>query len=184
MIESPYTAAGCGGSARVDSRALPPPTYVRYLPQGEIIEAALSLVAPHPSARRASTAQREGIRYQRKIERWAVGGKFDGSITFSPWYYFVDGSGRRHFCQPDILFDDGAAMVVAEVKLSWTADAWWQLRRLYLPVLAKIYPRRVLIPLCICKSFDPAVAAPEEVNLIPDLLECKPDLFNVLMVAG
>lgn len=178
MIESPFTR----NEAKRDSQALPPPTYVRYLPQGEISEACLSLEPPRSGPRRFSAAQRAGMAFQRRAEKWAFSGSFSGKIVLGPWFYFVDASHSRHYCQPDILFDLGEVLVVCEVKLHWSVDAWWQLRKLYLPVLQKVYPEKVLIPLCVCKSFDPSIRAPEQIEIVADLFDCKPSVFNVILL--
>lgn len=71
--------------------------------------------------------------------------------------------------------------MVVEIKLRWTADAWWQLRKLYLPVLNAAYPAATFIPLVICRSFDPAIAIGEKVRLCDSVLDLDADAFNVLV---
>lgn len=181
MIASPFLMVS---GNPVEAPALPPPQYIKYLPQGEIREAWASAERPFAGARaRRSGAQKAGLAFQKRVTQWAFEGKYHGAISISPWFCFIDGSGSRHYCQPDLLFSDETTIVVCEVKLRWTADAWWQLRKLYLPVLAKVFPKQTLIPLCICKSFDPSVIVPEKINLHPDLYDCRPDCFNVVLVS-
>jgi len=65
------------------------------------------------------------------------------------------------FCQTDGLLRDDAGVVIFEVKWHFTADAWWQLKKLYAPVVeAALRPKRLQF-VVVCKSFDPAVAFPE-----------------------
>jgi len=70
-------------------------------------------------------------------------------------------------CQPDalLLFKSGAVLIV-EVKLTHTANAWWQLRKLYEPVVKALtnhsHPVYVVE---ICKSGDPLISFPEKVKM-------------------
>lgn len=141
---------------------------------------------PHARTRSASssTAQRLGLSYQKKIEKFVRSNSNSWDVKCGVWFCYHDDD-RRRFCQPDILLDDAAnkVCVIVETKLRWTANAWWQLRRLYEPVLRHVRgPDWTLILLCITKSFDPAVGCPEEVNLCDDLFDARPDRFNVLVV--
>lgn len=181
MIASPFlSVSGTLG----DGAALPPPQYIHYLPQGSIQNAWRSAERPFAGTRsRRSGAQKAGLAYQKKVVKWAFETNHGFALEVSPWFAFTDDSDSRHYCQPDLLFISGLSILVAEVKLRWTADAWWQLRKLYLPVLAKVFPKQTLIPLCICKSFDPSVIVPEKINLHPDLYDCRPDCFNVVLVS-
>lgn len=179
-MESPFTSRGvnAGGSS------LPPPTYVRYLPQGEISDAWISQEPPRSGKPvRPSPSQKAGIAFERRVGEWAGAGGFAGDILRSPWLAFVDGGRARHWCQPDLVFDDGVSLVVVEAKLRFSADAWWQLKRLYTPVLQKIFPLRdPIISLCVCKSFDPTVVSPEPPVIREDLFDCQPGSFNVLLL--
>lgn len=162
-----------------------PPTYIRYLPQGDIVD-AWQCEDPYVGKRsRASGAQKAGLAYQRRVLDHLSVLVSGGALVPSPWYCYVDSGGARRYCQPDAIheYDSSPRALVCEIKLRWTADAWWQLRKLYLPVLSRAYlPSRLLIPLCICRSYDPSVAIPEAVNLIEDLEAASPDQFNVLVI--
>jgi hypothetical protein len=106
-------------------------------------------------------------------------------VVDGPWFAFTDSSSRRHYCQPDfLLFDEANSFgVVVEVKTRWTDAAWWQLEKLYVPVLQRVFPHLSLLRLCICRSFDPSIPLPEgAVHFCSDLMDAKPSLFNVLVV--
>lgn len=165
--------------------AIPPPTFKKRLPVGDIRDAWRTNQDPFAGRRtRRSGAQKAGLAYQRRIEAWAAAGDLRGrTLVPSPWYCYIDCGGARRYCQPDLVLDDGHSLVACEVKIRWTVDAWWQLRRLYLPVLARAhFDRTPVFALCITRSYDPAVAAPEPVVLVDDLMDCKPDQFNLLVV--
>jgi hypothetical protein len=53
-----------------------------------------------------------------------------------------------------------------EVKARFTSDAWWQLRKLYEPVVRAAFSPKTLLSVIICRSFDPSVAFPEPYELV------------------
>lgn len=83
------------------------------------------------------------------------------SYTQGPWLEFENESGRR-WCQPDGLLVCAAnrAVTVVEVKYRHTSDAWWQLWRLYIPVVRILYTGYLVNGLEIVKWFDPQTAFP------------------------
>lgn len=93
---------------------------------------------------RLTGARAQGVRYERKalgkIET-LVAGREDWRLLLAPWIEFVDNSGRR-WCQPDaVLFNTQAnSGLVVEIKYRHTADAWFQLWKLYTPILEHLFP--------------------------------------------
>lgn len=84
----------------------------------------------------------------------------------APWVKFRDASGFR-WCQPDGLLlniEDGTCRIV-EVKYQHTADAWWQLTQLYLPVLEVLFSPLRWTHSCleIVKWYDPVTSFPGKV---------------------
>lgn len=166
--------------------ALPPlPAYLK-LPLGKISHASRSENPHRISATRRSGAKAAGLAYQRKVEAW-LGGLVPrgglGGVECTPWFRYLDDSRKYRFCSPDVIVGSrgGGSLGVVEIKLRWTSDAWWQLRRLYLPVLRVAHPNKELFPLVICRSYDPSVRIPEEVNLCDHPADAKLDAFNVLV---
>lgn len=162
--------------------ALPPlPVYIK-LPLGEVRN-VVSCQNPHGSAARPrrSGAQKAGLAYQRKVGDYLRLVLGPNPVTSGPWFHYLDDANRRSYCQPDFLYSDVLQVLCVEVKLRWTPDAWWQLRSLYLPVLTKAFPDRTIIPLVICRSYDPAARIPETPHLIDAPQEALADRFNVLV---
>jgi len=102
----------------------------------------------------------------------------------SPWFRFRTlADPRPRWCQPDGLhFDfERGRIVIVEVKLQHTIDAWWQLEHLYLPVVQFAFP----VPeweLAVCevtKWYDPATAFPVRPVLCRDILRAKREDFSV-----
>jgi hypothetical protein len=105
-------------------------------------------------------AQKAGLAYEAKVHEH-LQDTFAESYRASQWYSYIDGKGARRFCQPDGVLHLGSMAVIFEVKIRFTADAWWQLRRLYSSVvLCALKPK--LLGLClVTRSYDPSVPFPE-----------------------
>lgn len=176
---SPTSTVGLGSSVL---RSFAPPPAL-YLPQ-TVISAWESENPYHGKTTKRTPAQRAGLAYQRKMEKFCVSRDGQWVVRCGVWYCYCDVGGRRRYCQPDILLLDyqNKCAVVVEVKLRWTPDAWWQLQRLYIPVLQRALSDWILIPLCITKSYDPAIPVPEEVRFCDDLFDASPGNFNLLVV--
>lgn len=121
-----------------------------------------------PSLRGKSAAQKAGIRYERKVQKelaHELGEAFQSSV----WFKYDDASGP-HWCQVDGLWQRGGKeVVIFEIKSRFTSDGWFQLRRLYEPVVRKALYPSALRHVLICRSFDPVAAFPEDFILIESL---------------
>lgn len=168
------------GSEVLRSFAVPPDLFI----PSEIMSAWPTTEVPYANKRRRlSPAQKAGLAYQKRIVKYCQSPSW--SVRAGEWYCYSDLGAKRRYCQPDILLDSGILepLVVVEVKLRWTALAWWQLRKLYVPVLQRVYPNvPAFVSLAICRSYDPAIQIPEKVNLCDDIFDAKPSAFNVLVV--
>ena len=112
-------------------RLPPPPAYIKF-PLGDIRDAAFAEANPHKSrkAARPSAAQKAGLAYQKRIGALLGDTVPAPSLVSGPWLWYLDATGRRSYCQPDFLIREPSRVLVVEVKVRWTADAWYQLRRL------------------------------------------------------
>lgn len=113
-----------------------------------------------PNGKKSTPAQEAGNKYE---ARWHSA----ANVLWGPSYvHFEDrqfsfqcDSGWR-VCRPDGILFVGQRAFVFEVKIRHTADAWWQLHHLYLPVLRVYDPRYRYIPVEVSKNFDPDVRFP------------------------
>ena len=117
-----------------------------------------------------------GIRYEREVQEFLslfVLGRAELEHRSGPWLEYSDKSGKR-WCQPDALIIEPAAKrcLVAEVKYQHTSDAWYQLRRLYLPVLRVALPGYVFNLLEIVHWYDPSTSWPQRAINVPNLDQC------------
>lgn len=163
----------------------PPPAYLR-LPDSDILWAAKTTEIPHAGVRTRKTgAQKAGLAYQRKVENYLTLHRRGGALDVGSWFVYACSDYRRRYCQPDVLIHGTGGFAgrisVVEIKIRWTADAWWQLRKLYLPVLNRAFPTATLVPLVICRSYDPAIRIAEPVRFVDCVEDAAVDAFNVLV---
>lgn len=128
-----------------------------------------------------SPAQRRGIIYERRVAR-ALESRYLLRYFPSQWITYGDGAGTR-WAQLDglILLENPARAVITEVKLSHTADAYFQLTNLYRPLVTHLLRRsgRVVCTVEITKWYDCAVRFPCQVQLLSDLDAARGDCFGV-----
>lgn len=117
-----------------------------------------------------------GVIYERKVQAHLLE-RFAHLYHPSPWFTFWDSGGTpgresRRWCQPDGLLLDPwlGTIIICEIKYQHTSDAWWQLRRLYLPVVRAAFPATLWSISCleIVKWYDPATLFPEPTVLLYD----------------
>lgn len=150
-------------SAGADSAVMPPPP--RFLPP----RGTISRVAPrwrsYQRRKGNSDAKEAGLRFESQLVV-ALHEKFP-SIDLQPEFRYSDSGGPR-ICFPDAVLRLPDRTVVFEAKLAHTADAWWQLEKLYKPVLAawSLVPIQVVE---IVKSYDAAIQFPTTVHFITDI---------------
>jgi hypothetical protein len=118
-------------------------------------------------------ARKAGRRYENKVQEYLLK-KFPLSYVASPWIRFCDPSRQQQvsWCQPDGWFIDfrRGLIVIVEIKLSHTADAWWQVRHLYEPVTRFLFGPDWRYAACeITKWYDPQVNFPENPTMAPQL---------------
>lgn len=152
-----------------------------------VASARISPVAPgFLKERKRSSAAARGVRYEKKAQAYLLS-QFRDFYIPSPWLHFRELSAETfRWCQPDGILLDIARGVccIVEVKYSHTVDAWWQTRKLYTPVLAKIFPETYWrFEVCeVVRWYNPDVLFPEEVRLVNNpLKECaefKVHIFN------
>ncbi len=138
---------------------------LRFRAAGEVRTAWLCGTGPFgpASPRRGSAAQRAGKRYERKVQK-RLSSLLPG-YRASPWFKYVNNEGM-FFCQPDGILHCGDLTMIVEVKYSFCSDAWWQLRKLYEPVVrSACKPKNILLVL-ICRNYDGAVGFPEPVVVL------------------
>lgn len=123
-----------------------------------------------------SGSQKAGLRYERSACRY-LKATFP-NVLIGRAIHFVDELGPRT-CIPDAVIHCPQFVIVVEIKLQHMPEAWWQLRRLYEPVLKVIYPGSPIACVEMVRSFDASMPFPEKVDFFDDLHDVNPDKFGV-----
>jgi hypothetical protein len=150
-----------------DGRAVRPPKSFR-VSEG-VRDAKVLPAGPFSRTPKGSTAsQRAGLRYEGKVHDY-LASQFGDAYVPSQWFSYVDGGGVRRYCQTDGLLRVGPLAVIFEVKLRFSSDAWWQLRRLYSSVVTTAL-RPSQLGLClICRNYDPHMPFPEGHDVVDNV---------------
>lgn len=148
--------------------------------------------APEPTFTaqpRVTGKKRQGINYEKKAQDYvefslAQRRLSAGNLQYlrSPWLcYRIVGRQDIFYCQPDgiILDSEQRKLVILEMKLSHTAHAWYQIRKLYQPVLSLIYPDYSMAALEIVRWLDPHVPFPETFKFVDDVVWFDVEKFGV-----
>ena len=149
------------------------PAPATFKPAGRVLSAEFC-VPPALRKKRYTGRRLAGVQYEKKVHAY-LEGFYGERYVSNPWLrFFADGKWR--WCQPDgLLFDlKSGRITIVEVKYQHTADAWWQVRRLYQPVLEKIFPPHLWhFDACeVVKWYDPATLFPERLVLAQEV--CMP----------
>jgi hypothetical protein len=163
-----------------------PPTHSTRI-AGEVYSAELIDFKPKPSHAKKSVAQQLGLRYERRA-LVHLAAELEKPVVFHPAFRFrSEGKQFDQFAIPDALYISSSnVLTIFEIKLKHTADAWHQLKKLYLPIVAKAYPGYE-INLCeICASYDRGVQIPKAtiIDLLPAFAATPTDFFGVYLWSG
>ena len=112
-------------------------------------------------------AKGNGIRFEKRVVETLE--KTHSNFFSGPAFSFKTIYNPRVVCIPDGLFFLKEEIVVVEIKLRHTVDAWYQLTQLYAPVVGMVFPNRRLRLLEICSSYDPVERFPEPYLTVSDL---------------
>lgn len=137
---------------------------------------------PFPLLQPRTPAQKLGARYERKVH-WRLTQLYELAYLPSEWFMYHS-RGRIRYCQVDALLflPDRQVIVLIECKYNHTADAYWQLENVYVPVLRCFLGPANPWQIATCevvKWFDPSTSFPTRVSLCSDLGVAKVGAFNV-----
>jgi hypothetical protein len=162
---TPLNGALAGSPVQVP----PPPKF--HAPVGTIKHVSIRPRDSYFKASGKTAAQKAGLAYEEKVQEYLVG-TLSKCYLPAPYVDFKDATGPRT-CIPDGILFTSSGLVIFEIKSQHMPEAWWQLRRLYEPVLRcylNTYGIRPdLFLLEICKSYDPQMPFPERPTLVYDI---------------
>jgi hypothetical protein len=158
---------------RFAAAPLPMPPRYRFRPVGDVRSATFVSKSPLRSIKNPGShtaAQKAGKRFEKKLLS-RLDSTDDYQVLKAPWIQYEVSEAGPRWCQPDALISRKTDVLIVEAKLTHTADAYWQLRQLYEPIVKWIFPKAVVHLVEVTRSFDPAVRMPEEMVLFFDLVE-------------
>ena len=158
-----------------------------------ITRALLSLEAPgflsDPMQKIVPQRFRTGKLFEEKVKE-SLWGWFPESFISGPWFqYWERNPYRIQWCQPDglLIFPREGIIVILEIKSTHTSDAWWQLRKLYSPVVKKVFGEgkegKGMWEYAVIEIVDRFILGPfpEKVNICHSILDADRDKFNVYL---
>lgn len=138
---------------------------------------------PTPIGSRGRTAaQQDGLRYETKAQKH-LKSKI-ASYIVSPGLVFVDLDVTRILLPDGLVFQSDGTAIIFEIKRQHMPEAWWQLRRLYEPVVRELSFVNRTSCVEVVASFDPAMGFPEPVHLctrVEEVLEAPAAALKVLL---
>lgn len=142
-------------------------------------------VQPGRMPQPTSLAARQGLRFQRRVERALNGcaSKIGGHFEPEPWFHFQRERFDTGHAVPDGVFTFGDFQLVIEVKLTYVPSAIPKLLQLYVPVVEKAYRLRVR-PLLICKHLNSAAADHVRVETLAEALKADGGSVPLLHYPG
>lgn len=159
---TPNRVVASAGAAPLST---PPPRFRPLL--GPTNEIQLRAV-PYRRAEGITGSQKAGLRYEEHVQN-VLQTKFSNYMP-GPYLHFKD-RGVVRTAQPDgvLLFDD--YLFIFEVKYTHCPEAWWQLEKLYAPLLRQLFPSRTVGLVEVCRSYDPSTPFPCAIECFDCIIE-------------
>jgi hypothetical protein len=175
-----------GDSAHVSSRTavVAHPYFTRSA--GEVLDAYVAFRQVPRSAKPRQAAAKLGLRFESKVLKSLkaqFGSRFGSHIYFS----FTSLTEPGRFAIPDglLLSSCRTTLLVTEIKLSHSGDAFHQLNNFYLPIVRKALPCLRIAALEIVHYYDPRVVLPKQKALVAHPTEAFSlrDCFHPVLIA-
>ena len=122
------------------------------------------LKGPLPPKPGSESAKR-GLRYERKVLH-SLGSRFGCACAPQLPFFFQTNAKRGRAIIDALVVLPGRRALVVEVKTQFSADAWYQLHKFYLPIVQDALCGWTCRGLVVTASFDPWVKVPMEPRLV------------------
>lgn len=175
----------------------------RVIPAGTVIRAHLHS-APPPflsgsTSEPRTQARASGLRYEKRAQEHLQSlisysyAAYSYSYLPSPWISFYSRNGTvLRWCQPDGLLISSvnghpAHITIVEIKVRHCVQAWWQLRKLYEPVVRTLFGDGYTYSICeVCHWIDPHanVQFPERFQYVDSPGNVPPGAFGIYRFSG
>lgn len=140
-----------------------------------ITHSEISPVGPHfVKPVRLTGKLKAGLDYEAEVHSHFTQ-LYGDAYTGGPWLKFIGKSEKMRWCQPDGWLIDlqRNRITVIECKYKHISRSWWQLHRLYLPVIQHLFgPEWEYCVVEVSKWCDPATPYPGETKRIRSVEHC------------
>lgn len=173
------------------------PTFLKprnFRPSDLVIEAEFARGPAFASGKRCGNnkAASRGLAYEKRVHQHFASFFCPeaGDVLYqrAPWIRFRTSDPREtqdRWAEPDgLLFNLSLGLItIIEIKLAHTQNAWWGLRRLYEPLIRKIFGSRWAYAVCeVCEYYDPATNFPEPFDLCYNISDLRRNEFGVMLL--
>lgn len=135
---------------------------------GTVLSARRSTLARRKPTGKIAKKYKIGLQYEKKAIRFLEKElRSAGDFYCEPCFHFHNHSSDR-LCYPDALLVSESLVLIIEIKTRHTTDAWFQLRKLYYPVVSKVYEQPIKL-LEVCRAYDPLIELPEKETILENL---------------
>lgn len=140
-------------------------------------EKTVQLGGDTPLKGKYTQAQLAGLRYERKVQEHLLL-NLKHYISHLPFAFFDDEIANRQIAIPDgLAFAEHHKLItIIEIKRTHRTDAWWQLEKLYLPVVSKAFPGALIKLLEVCQNYDPSVQLTAPKDFVQDIRSWTEDM--------
>lgn len=132
--------------------------------------------------RRSRGATGRGVAFEAKVHR-DLEELYGDEYSKSPWFkYNFEHKGQKfeRFCSPDGLLFKGSKIHVLEMKLSHCEDAFYQLIKLYVPVVSNYFGSNFTYhPIEVVRWYDAAKPFPVKPIIIHDIFGAEANRLSV-----
>ena len=131
-----------------------------------------------------SNAISRGLDYEERVHR-AFKTKYGKYYVSNAWIaYRETKTGKKRYASPDavLFFPEEKRIKLIEIKLTHTIRAWWQLRKMYEPLIRKIFPGWKVEVVEVCSKYF-KTTWPEKIDWIYSI-EDPVSNFGVLKLEG
>lgn len=128
-------------------------------------------------------SKRRGLLYQERVVGFLEENAPEEWVPLAgPWFEFVDTTGHQ-YAQADWMAIDVVRgfICLVEIKLNRVPDAWWQLNRLYGPLVQQLFPKFEIGMLEIATT-PCSFATPAPVEIVSSLTQVEPYKTKFLRV--
>jgi hypothetical protein len=121
-----------------------------------------------PTPTSGTAAQRAGKRYERHALKH-LSKELGNAFIPSPWIRYQEAGNVTRWCQPDGILHIEDFIAIFEIKIRFTSAAWWQLRKLYEPVIRRAFCASRIGVFLVTRAVDPSEPFPENFSVLDGL---------------